>query len=152
VSILSEFLQTKDQAKEFMDMETRRARFKIARDVMLRVAKSPEHKFNLGSWNSSAKPMSESHMVSCGTSACFSGWLAAVPEVHALGGRSGNCGELVFGSTKLPAVSISEFLGITTNEAATIIFPDEYDCGSDQINEYDVIYKLDKILERYERG
>jgi hypothetical protein len=64
--------------------------------VMKRVSASRKHKFDLRSWQrpkilrvltlrDSAMSTTENEAVSCGTSACFAGWLALSPEAQAEG-------------------------------------------------------------------
>lgn len=140
-----------------MNKQQRSERFNIARKVMRRVAADPKRKFNLNTWqsfNMGVLCRTEARLEACGTSACFSGWMAVAPEVKELGGTQSPGGALLFDVTEADfdegneeSVSIANFLGISVKDAISIIYTGKYGCNP---NEYDVLNRLDEIEQKYE--
>jgi hypothetical protein len=133
-----------------VDKETRRRRFNIAIKVMQRVARSPEHRFNLDYWQDDfyfgdVLRHTENDAVGCKTACCFSGWLALSQEASAEGASVSSGGSLKM-NNQSGVEGMQEFLGIRYGEARELVLPTYYRCKP---NAFDVLHKLYTLMDRY---
>ncbi len=92
----------------------------------------------------------EEELHTCGTAACFAGWVAVSPEFKAFGGRVCKVGAPLGPTGSYGEVAIGEYLGIDRKLAEKLTFIDGgyelYGKRVEDVTKEDVIEKLKLIL------